>query len=186
LSIDNIEFAMPSGYMGDAMPENGQTATLTSGHVGDCHWGNGCYRVEYKTATAKLGWAAFAWQVVPDGNANWGEHPGANLSSGKFQSLRLWAKGQVENDVTPKAQFKSGGNIAPQFASSVQGIYIVATPQKPIGDWAPFCLDLRNKNLSNVVSPFTIAVSRTYNPEIKTVIIFLDDVYFSPVPCEGK
>jgi len=185
LSIDSIEFSVPSGWMGDALSENGQTAVLSGGRAGECHWGNGCYRVEYKLG--KLGWAAFAWQVVPEGNANWGEHSGVNLSSSRFQSLRLWAKGQVENDAAPKVQFKSGGNIAPQFSATVQGTYAVATPQLQLsGDWNPVCLDLKNRNLSNVVSPFTVAVSRIYNPEIKTVVIQLDDVYFSPIACEGK
>lgn len=185
LSVDSIMFSVPSGWMGDALPENGQTATLRSGNVGECHGGNGCYRVEYKPG--KLGWAAFAWQIVPEGDANWGEHPGANLTSGRFQSLRVWAKGQIENDVAPKVQFKSGGNIAPQFSATVQATYAAATPQLQLsGDWAPICLDLKNRNLSNVISPFTIAVSHLYNPEINKVVILLDDIYFSPQPCEGK
>jgi hypothetical protein len=179
LSIEHIEFMIPSGFMGDAMKENGATASLEA--ASDCHCGHGCYRVEFKPGTVR--WAAFAWQRVPEGDANWGEYPGANLSKAGYRSLRVWAKGELEGGTLPKAQFKSGGNVAPKYASTNRASYTVAGPFVELtNNYEQYCLDLSGKDLSNVVSPFTVVISRASNRQDK-VSVLIDDVYFSPEAC---
>ncbi len=183
LAVESIEFVVPSGFMGDAMVENGQTASLSG--TSDCHWGNGCYRLEFKPG--KLGWAAFAWQRVPDGSSNWGENPGVNLSHNGYRSLRVWAKGQRDGDSLPRIQFKSGGNVAPQFSTTNRASYTTAGPFVQLTDkYEEYCLGLHGQDLTNVVSPFTIAVSHANNPKDKAVVALIDDVYFSPEPCPTR
>jgi len=179
LAIESIQFMIPSGYMGDAMQENGATASIRG--ASDCHCGHGCYRAQF--SPGKVRWAAFAWQRVPEGSANWGEYPGANLSKGGYQSLRVWAKGEVEGGALPRVQFKSGGNVAPEFASTNRASYSVSGPFVELTNkYEEYCLDLTGKDLSNVVSPFTIALSRATNQQDK-ISALIDDVYFSPEGC---
>jgi hypothetical protein len=168
LPIEDIQFMVPSGYMGDAMQENGATASIVG--ASDCHCGHGCYRLQY--SPGRVRWAAFAWQRVPAGTANWGEYPGANLSRARYRSLRVWAKGELEGDVLPRVQFKSGGNVAPEFGSSNPASYAVAGP----------FVELSNQDLTNIVSPFTIAVSRATNRHDK-ISALIDDVNFSLEAC---
>ena len=179
LAIENIQFMVPSGYMGDAMQENGATASIVG--ASDCHCGHGCYRLQY--SPGRVRWAAFAWQRVPAGSANWGEYPGANLSRGGYRSLRVWAKGELDGGVLPRVQFKSGGNVAPEFASSNPASYAVAGPFVELTNkYEEYCLDLSGQDLTNIVSPFTIAVSRASNPQDK-ISALIDDVYFSLEAC---
>lgn len=178
--IESIPSDIPSGFMGDALPENGKTASLSKSS--DCHWSNVCYRIEYKPGS--LGWAAFAWQVVKDGAANWGEHTGVDLRAGKFRSLRVWAKGLLDGGAIPRIQFKSGGNVARQFAATNPASYTVASPFVQLTDkYAQYCLDLDHKDLSNIISPFTVVVDSTHNERSKNVAALLSDIYFSPEPC---
>jgi hypothetical protein len=136
--------------------------------------------VEYKPG--KVGWAAFAWQYVPAGSMNWGEFPGVDLSRGGYKSLRLWARGDlaVSSGTTPKVQFKSGGNVAPTFDRRAS--YTVAGPTVALASsWQELCLDLQGRDLSNVVSPFTVVITRASNP--KNAAIVIDQVTFSTSEC---
>jgi hypothetical protein len=134
----------------------------------------------------KAGWAAFAWQVVSSGDANWGKDPGADLSQGGYRSLRFWARGDLSasGGTPPKAQFKSGGNVAPEYAKGKPPVFSVAGPTLELIGWAEYCLDLRNKDLSNVVSPFTVVMTRPANP--KGGVVIIDDVVFSPTVCAER
>lgn len=179
LAIEDIQFMVPSGYMGDAMQENGATVSITA--ASDCHCGHGCYRLQY--SPGRVRWAAFAWQRVPAGTANWGQYPGANLSRARYRSLRVWAKGELVGGVLPRVQFKSGGNVAPAFASSNPASYAVAGPFVELSNkYEEYCLDLSGQDLTNVVSPFTIVVSRASNRHDK-ISALIDDVSFSLQAC---
>jgi len=185
LALESIDYIVPSGYMGDAMSENGETAQLDPGHTSNCHSHSSCYSLEYKSG--KVGWAAFAWQRVPEGSMNWGENPGADLSSGGYQSLRVWARGELSptGGTPPKAQFKSGGNVAPKYSSSNAASYVVAGPTVELGaTWKEYCLSLEGKSLKNVVSPFTVVVTKAGNP--KGAVVVLDDIRFSKSPCPAS
>lgn len=181
LPLEQIEFMIPSGWMGDAMMENGETARLEEGQTTGCHLRQPCYRIEY-LKPGKLGWAAFAWQRVPDGPMNWGEYPGVDLSDRGLRSIRVWARGESAGRGTVRAQFKSGGNVAPKFASTNSASYSVANPTTPLAEtYREFCLDLTGKSLKNVVSPLTVVLSRAANP--RGAVVIVSDVAFSTAPC---
>lgn len=183
LALEDIEYVVPTGWMGDAVPDNGGTASLDAGHTTNCRTHKSCYRVDYKPGTA--GWAAFAWQRVPQGTMNWGEYPGADLSREGYRSLRIWARGDLtaSGGTPPKAQFKSGGNVTPKAAAGPAS-YTVSGPTVELSDWQEICLDLRDKDLSNVVSPLTVVMTKVANPKTGTVVI--DDVMFSTRSCSAQ
>jgi hypothetical protein len=186
LRLVDVPYMVSSGWMGDAIPENGNAAALNEGNNQGCMPGSiSCIKVDYTPENGKKGWAAFAWQRVIDdsGNgANWGQRPGANLSSGGFRSLRIYAKGLPNNSgAFPIVQFKSGGNVDPQYRDNLAS-YAVAGPFAQLsGQFQEFCLSLEHKNLSNVVSPFTIVVTRPGNTP--TASFLLDNIRFSTQPC---
>ena len=114
---------------------------------------------------------------------NWGESPGADLSGGGYRSLRLWARGDLtaSGGTVLKAQFKSGGNVAPNFKDNAASYFVSGPVQEITNDFREICLDLRGKNLSNTVSPLTVVVTKASNP--KGAIIILDDIVFSTHAC---
>jgi hypothetical protein len=185
LTLDKMDYMVPAGFMGDAMSENGEAAKLDVGFTGGCHVDPSCIRIEYQPADGRVGWAAFAWQRVTEGSANWGESPGADYSRGGYLSLRVFAKGQP-NDAgnLPKVQFKSGGNVAPTYNSTNRASYVVAGPTLQLtAAWVDYCVSLENRDLSNTVSPFTVVVTKTGNP--KGAVLFLDHVRFSQQRCSN-
>ena len=129
----------------------------------------------------QVGWAAIAWQVVTEGGMNWGDDAGADLHAQGFRSLRIWAAGEPSSSGTlPKAQFKSGGNTKPR--ASYPASYAVSGPPAQLGaHLEEFCLDLTAKDLSNVVSPFTVVVTKGANPA--GAVVIMSDVHYSTHPC---
>jgi hypothetical protein len=184
LLLSTLPDVVPAGYMGDAMVENGKSADFDAGQVQGCRTSNqSCFRVSYRVAEAKLGWAAFAWQRVIEGGDNWGKSPGLDLNDDGYKSLRVWAKGQDNSGTFPRIQFKSGGNVAPEYATKNRATYNVAGPTVQLtGQWAEYCLDLKGKDLSNVVSPFTVVVTKASNA--KGADFLLDDIQFSKQLCQ--
>jgi hypothetical protein len=183
LAITDMEYVVPSGYMGDAMADNNEAATLDVGYTTGCQVGPSCIRIEYKPKDGKVGWAAFAWQRVTEGSANWGESLGADYSHDRYLSLRVFAKGQPdEGENLPKVQFKSGGNVAPKFNSTNRATYAVAGPTVRLSsNWQDYCLSLENQDLTNTVSPFSAVVTKAGNP--KGAVILLENIRFSRSPC---
>lgn len=185
LALADMEYMVPSGYMGDAMAENNGAATLEDGFAGGCRPGvASCIRIEYKPQDGKVGWAAFAWQRVTEGGANWGEGPGANFSSGNYRSLRVFAKGQPDaGGNLPKVQFKSGGNVAPKFNAANRATYVAAGATVQLTPaFRDYCVSLADKDLTNTVSPFTVVVTKAGNP--RGAVIVLDSVRFSREACQ--
>jgi hypothetical protein len=166
--------------MGDAISENGETAFLETGYTQGCFSRHpSCYHLVYKPG--KVGWAAFAWQYVPQGSANWGEYEGLNLSDRNFRSFRVVARGEPSpSKVLPKVQFKSGGNVAPN--SKYPASYAVAGSTVQLtANFQEYCLDLSDKNLRNVISPFTVVVAKANNPDGASVVF--DSMAYSTAPC---
>jgi hypothetical protein len=185
LLLSQMENMVPSGFMGDAMDVNNGAATLDSGFSGQCRPESvSCIKIEYKPQDGKVGWAAFAWQRVMEGSQNWGESPGADFSHGGFRSLRVFAKGQPDlSGDLPKIQFKSGGNVAPGFYSNNRPTYAVAGPTVPLTPaFKDYCVSLENRDLSNVISPFTVVLTKVSNA--KGAIVILDSIRFSSEPCQ--
>jgi hypothetical protein len=181
VDIESLGSMIVSGWMGDAMAENDATALIDPAQTTGCRTGDQCYRVEYPKP-GKLGWAAFAWQHVLDGPMNWGELPGVDLSERGFRSIRVWAKADPASGSQPRVQFKSGGNVAPKYVATNAASYSAAGPFVQLSTtYREFCLDLTGKKMNNVVSPFTIVLTRAANP--KGAIVLLDDIQYSTAPC---
>jgi hypothetical protein len=185
LALADMDYMVPSGFMGDAMAENNGSAVLDDGFAAGCRPGSqACVKIDYKPQEGKVGWAAFAWQRVTEGSANWGESPGADFSRATFRSLRVFAKGQPDSSGNlPKVQFKSGGNVAPKFNGSNRATYVVAGPTVQLtAAFKDYCLSLENRDLTNTVSPFTVVVTKASNP--RGAVIVLDRVRFSHEGCQ--
>ena len=189
LYLSDMENVVFSGWQGDAVADNGEAASLDAGNTDGCYKPqSSCVRIDYKPTNGKVGWAAFAAQRVTEGSSNWGESPGLDLSSGHYLSLRVRAKGQPgENGAYPKVKFQTGGNVAPKYASTNRATYTVSSPtvdlkpRKAEEAWTDVCVSLKDKDLSNVVSPFTAIVTKAGFP--KGAVIFLDEVRFSTQAC---
>jgi hypothetical protein len=184
LALADMEYMVPAGFMGDAMAENNEAATLDPGYSSGCRQGSpACIKIEYKPTDGKVGWAAFAWQRVIEGSANWGESPGADFSKGGYRSLRVFAKGLSDSGGNlPKVQFKSGGNVAPKFNSTNRATYAAAGPTVQLtSTFKDYCVSLENRDLTNTVSPFTVVVTKAGGP--RGSVVLLEDVRFSKNAC---
>jgi len=183
LALADMENMVLSGYMGDAMAENNGAAVLDSGYNQGCLPGSvSCIKIDYTPANGHVGWAAFAWQHVLEGSDNWGQSPGTNYSAGGYRSLRVYARGIPDaSGIFPKIQFKSGGNVAPTYKDN-RATYAVAGPTVQLtAQFQEYCLSLEGRDLSNIVSPFTVVMAKAVNA--RTVVVVLDDVRFSTRPC---
>src|ERR1035437_2290405 len=179
----NQALGIPAGKMGDAQAVGGPVSPLRP--PSSCKYDIECILFEYDLKRAQLGFAALAWQVVPQGAAlNFGEFKGSDLSSKGFKSLRVWAR--VDSGASRlRVEFKSGGNVAPEYAASNSASYVVSTGTVSVDqDWREFCLDLpaRGDALRNVVSPFTVVVSGAYNPA-ERIGLAIDAPSFSRQSC---
>ncbi len=190
--IDPSEgLVVPAGKMGDAESLGGPVSPLRPPN--SCKYDDDkkpveCVLFEYDLARAHLGWAGLAWQVLPpNAKMNFGEFKGRNLSNAGYKSLRVWAKVQTGQERL-RAEFKSGGNVAPEYAASNSASYVVSTGIVSVGqEWKEFCLDLpmRGDALKNVVSPFTVVVSGAYNPA-ERIGLAINAPSFSKESCPKK
>jgi hypothetical protein len=188
----NKALVVPSGFMGDAIPEFGKGAAQLRGGA-DCRFKDGgCYSITYEMARRELpkGFTAYAWQVLPQGTDtgyNFGQSPGVDLSKKGYQSLRVFARAAPESMLrSPKVEFKSGGNIDPQFASAHPRSYIVSTGPKTLNEnWQELCLDLSKADLRDVVSPLTVVISSALNPAVN-VAVSIDGAAFSKQECPRR
>ena len=180
----------PSGKMGDAESPDGPVSPLRPASF--CKYDDlNCVLFEYDLGRAHLGWAGIAWQVLPpNAKLNFGEFKGRDLSATGYRSLRVWARVQSGQDRL-RVEFKSGGNVAPEYAVNNPASYIVSSGIKTVGqDWQVFCIALpirgndprKNDALKNVVSPFTIVISGAYNPA-ELIGLAIDGPSFSRQTC---
>ncbi len=185
--IPEMDYMVLSGYMGDAAPENFvdrkvRAAVVDEGNNQGCHPGSdSCLKIDYNPANGTAGWAAFAYQRVTTGKMNWGESPGADLTGRGFHSVRVYARGiPVDGGPLPRAQFKSGGNVAPDYKNN-QASYVASGPVVTLhADFQEYCISLEDKNLSNVVSPFTVVLPAAGDRAVEAI---LDGIRFSTQPC---
>lgn len=188
----NRALVVPAGFMGDAIPEFGKGAAQLRGGA-DCKFRDGgCYLITYEMARRELpkGFTAYAWQVLPQGTDtgyNFGQSPGVDLSRMGYRSLRVSARVASDSMLrSPKVEFKSGGNIDPQFASAHTHSYIVSTGPKTLSEnWQEICLDLSRADLRDVVSPLTVVISSALNPPTN-VMVSIDGAVFSREACPRR
>jgi hypothetical protein len=111
-------------------------------------------------------WAGVYWQQPPN---NWGDKPGGYDLTG-FKKLTFWAKGQSGNEKI--SEFKVGGITGEHGDSDSNNI----GPIQLSREWKRYEIDLKGKNLTNIVGAFCWAASRDDNPQGFT--FYLDEIRF--------
>jgi hypothetical protein len=112
-------------------------------------------------------------------NGRWGDTKGQDYSQRNYRSFRVFARGSSGGRF-PRIQFKLGDSTAPQ--SKYSASYSLAYPTVELSSgWQEFCFDLNGKDLSNVLSPLTIVITRGNNPS--GAVFYIDTMHFSHDPC---
>jgi hypothetical protein len=153
---------IPSGWMGDygdikinpAWTENPRN-------------GKYCFKVTYSArATQNAGWAGIFWQQPAN---NWGDKKGGYNLTGATM-LTFWARGEKGGERI--AEFKVGGITGeyPDSDSSTVG------PIELTKDWQKYTIELKDRDLSNIIGGFCWSASRDDNPD--GFVIYLDDVQY--------
>jgi hypothetical protein len=161
---------VPSGMMGDA--ERPGPLTLDAASRERPHSGPTCYKLVYRPAGK--GWAAVAWQYPEN---NWGDLQGKDLAGLGITALSLWARGVPDGEGRyPTVQFKAGGNTSSarrhKASFAVEGEFVTLT-----GEWTEFTLNLRGKDLSNILSAFTVVI-RAQDHGAGGATFFLDAIAY--------
>jgi exo-beta-1,3-glucanase (GH17 family) len=181
LLVEDAGF-VPSGWMGDGAmkvdkPESGvlQVNMLSTDNP---HSPPYSQQWTYRPRLGHMGWAAVAWQFPEN---NWGEKPGKDWSNRGFSRVTVWARGLKDSHgVFPKLQFKAGGNTNPdrknypyRASFEVESDFVTLTDV-----WKQYSLDLKGKNLTQVISAFTVVVRAQDFPR-EGGTFFLDDIEYS-------
>lgn len=153
---------IPSGWMGDY----GDLKVNIAWKEG-AHSGKSCIKITY---TAKMtqgaGWTGTYWQQPSN---NWGDKKGGFNLTGASK-LTFWAKGDKGGEKI--SEFKMGGITGEYPDSDSQAI----GPIELSNQWQKYTIDLKGKDLSNVIGGFCWSASKDDNPNGFT--IFIDDVMY--------
>lgn len=154
---------VPSGWMGDF-----QGIELDATYTGDFRSAPASIRVSWRSGPQ--GWAGIYWQYPEN---NWGEKPGHNLQGAT--RLTFWAKGATGGEVV---EFKMGGIRAggASYHDSADASLGFVTL---VGEWRQFSIELRGKDLSNVIGGFAWIARSTDNPSGLT--FFVDDIAYEGI-----
>lgn len=152
----------PSGWMGDY-----GDIKLDLVNKENIRSGNSCIKIVYSAkATQGAGWIGIYWQQPPN---NWGDRKGGYDLTGA-KRLTFWARGSVGGEKI--AEFKIGG-ISGEFPDS-DSASIVAVELKK--SWTKYTIDLKGRDLSNIIGGFCFSASKDDNPNGFT--IYLDDILY--------
>jgi hypothetical protein len=129
--------------------------------------GNSCIKLEYNAAMSQgAGWIGVYWQQPAN---NWGEKDGGyNLTGAK--RLSFWARGAPGGEKI--SEFKVGGIIG-EFSDSDSASIGPVELKK---DWTKYTIDLRNKDLKNIIGGFCFVALKDDNPH--GFEIYLDDIVY--------
>jgi exo-beta-1,3-glucanase (GH17 family) len=187
----------PTGWMGDVSeidiyecdrsnPHSGETSIRVSFALTDVQDREAVYShtvhlplvmlSAYSGTIAANDWGGIYWQHPP---GNWGDNgPGYDLSG--VSRLLFWARGDQGGEVI---EFFVGGlgSSSDSYPDTIQP----AGYSGPIvlsDTWQQFEIDLRDKNLSNVIGGFAWVASKCYNSG--PIKFYIDDIAFDldPVP----
>jgi hypothetical protein len=159
-------FWTPSGWMPD-----GSGIAFQDNYRENCHNGETCIKLGYDSD--KKDWVGIYWLA----NDNW-KGPGVNiykkLGADKTSSIVLsfWVRGEEGGE---KTQFKVGGVSAGgdsiEFPLETKWISLEKV-------WRQYTIDLKGKDLSNVVGGFCWVINKKNNRSRNAVRIFLDDIKY--------
>jgi len=153
----------PSGWMGDF-----SDIRINSAWAQNPHSGKTCIKIVYNSSkmSQNAGWVGIYWQQPM---SNWGNKKGGFNLKGASK-LTFWAKGAVGGEKIN--EFKMGG-IAGEFPDSDSA---AIGPIELSNTWQKYTIDLKDKDLSNVVGGFCWSASKDDNPN--GFIFFLDDIIY--------
>jgi hypothetical protein len=152
----------PSGWMGDY-----SDIRVNSGWTENPHNGKTCMKIAYSAKMSQnAGWAGMYWQQPM---SNWGDKKGGYNLTGATK-LTFWARGDKGGEKI--AEFKMCG-ITGEFPDSDTASI---GPIELTNQWQKLTIDLKGKDLSNVVGGFCWTASKDDNPD--GLIMFLDDVVY--------
>ncbi|MGA2090850.1 MAG: hypothetical protein ABSH12_05240 [Endomicrobiales bacterium] len=152
----------PSGWMGDY-----GDLKINPGCTENPHNGKYCFKITYSArATQNAGWAGIYWQQPAN---NWGDKKGGYNLTGATK-LTFWARGDKGGEKI--AEFKVGGITGeyPDSDSNTLG------PVELTKDWQQYTIELKDKDLSNIIGGFCWSASKDDNPN--GFVIYLDDIRF--------
>lgn len=159
-SMDN--HFCPSGWMGDI-----SDLKIDGGHIINPQSGKNCFKVSY-SAKGPNGWAGIYWQEPPN---NWGTMKGGFDLTGATR-LTFWIRGEKGGERI--GGFTVGGIMDGSVSSDTCKANI--GPVMLTKEWKQYTIDLRGKDLSNIISGLSWAIGRGENPQGAT--FYLDDVRF--------
>lgn len=160
------DFFKPGGFMGDG-EYGGEYLEINDGFTGNLRPGDSdgiCTRIQYKQK-GKYGWAGIYW-TWPDHNL--GNEPGRRVAGAS--KVSFWAAGEMGTEVVA---FKAGGIHGKRFADSFEA---VLGQQRLTKKWKHFEIDLRGKDLSDVIGAFAWDAAANWNNFPLT--FYLDDIRY--------
>ncbi len=125
-----------------------------------------CIKIEY-IPNGHRGWAGLAWQYPPN---NWGNRKEGGIDLRGYKKLVFYAKGEKGNEKI--SEIKIGG-IEGQYADS-DSAWIGNLKLTNI--WTKYEIDLKGKNLVNIISGLNIILNKYDNKY--GCSIYLSDIYF--------
>jgi exo-beta-1,3-glucanase (GH17 family) len=159
----------PTGWMGDV-----EDIGMYGCWPGDPHSGQTAIKVNYSAEKSQgKGWIGVYWQ---EPKTNWGNFQGGyNLTSAK--RLTFWAKGARGGE---KVEFSTGGiwpDLCAAFRNPDSLQPAVSSDIITLTDsWRQYTIDLRGKDLSNIIGGFAFVATACANPD--GAIFYLDDIQF--------
>jgi hypothetical protein len=153
---------IPSGWMGDY-----GDITFESNCVFDPVIGDTCIKITYSAKVSQgMRWAGIYWQNPAD---NWGTvDSGFDLS--RATKITFWAKGAKGKERIE--EFKVGGILGKYPDSDAVSIGPIALERQ----WKKYTIDLRGKDMSNIIGGFCWATNIDVNPE--GAVFYLDEIKF--------
>lgn len=153
---------IPSGFMGDYGDVKMDTASKE-----DPYLGNTCIKVIYNgKATQGARWAGVYWQYPAN---NWGTMDKAYDLS-KATKVTFWARGDKGGERVE--EFKMGG-LMNEFSDSDSAALGPVILNK---EWTQYTIDLKGKDLSNIIGGFCWATNIDVNPDGAT--FYIDEVKY--------
>lgn len=148
----------------------GKCAEMDDAWVENCHEGKSCIKGVFNKDCATIGggdgWAGVYWLQPAN---NWGEKKGYNLTGA--QKLTFWARGEKGGEVLT---FKMGGvGMGRKYPDTDAATTELITLTK---DWKQYTIDLKGKNLANIVGGFAWIGSAKNN--MQNITFYLDEIYY--------
>jgi hypothetical protein len=161
--LDVLKTVVASGYMGDpeiALYENWKD--IPCSEKSDSF----CVKITY--TPGNTGWGGIYWLNIPN---DWCE--GRNLSSDGYNEIVFYARGERGGELV---EFKAGDVICPNNKQQKDSFRATLGNIRLTQNWKKYSIDIKGKNLSNVIGIFCWVASGKAN--INGLTFYLDDVFY--------